>query len=218
MTGHGVFWKLLLFQLLKEDPKLFYFFRHRELFFSFCVNRSFLHNSNWNSRYSCTLYSSLVRNLGCKVELHLTDSVHQPEKAIVQQDAENVIVNKKIWETTYLHISFLIPCPSLWSVIVNPQISWNLQKHKKSNKWYHPLKKLKIGCFPLSNARKRSGGLFSQVTPFVACLFWGQTCLFYRQALPEWQTPERHDQQSRIQLEVCSQWCFPGISTGSSLI
>lgn len=24
------------------------------------------------------------------------------------------------------------------------------------------------------------------------------------------QTPECHDQQSRIQLEVCSQWFFPG--------
>lgn len=36
--------------------------------------------------------------------------------------------------------------------------------------------------------------------------------------LPEWQSSEDHSQQSRIQLEVFSQWHSPGINTGSSLI
>lgn len=87
-------WSILkasIIPALQGRCKPLLFFKHRELLFSFCVNRRFLHNSNWNPRYSCTLYSCLVRNLGCEVELYLTVSVHHPEKARLQQDAKNVI-------------------------------------------------------------------------------------------------------------------------------
>lgn len=68
-----------------------FFSRRREFLFSFCVNGRFLHNSFWNPRYSCSLYSCLGRDSGWKIELCISDSHHLSEKATLQQDAENGI-------------------------------------------------------------------------------------------------------------------------------
>lgn len=97
-----------------------YFPRHREFLFSFCVNRRFFHNSVWNPRYSCSLYSCLGRDLGWKVKLRKSVS-HLSAKSTLQQDAEKwVILNKGLLETKMPPPSTLTHCLSLWSVIGKP--------------------------------------------------------------------------------------------------
>ena len=82
-----------------------FYSRHREFLFSFCVNRRFLHNSVWNPRYSCSLYSCLGRDLGWKVKLCIRVSFITCQK---KPCCSRMLKNRIYWmkgygKSKYLH-------------------------------------------------------------------------------------------------------------------